>query len=165
MNIRLTNADDFESVSHLISICYSRLMRDAYPANILDIALPLISKARPELLTSGTYFLATSDDGIPIGCGGWTKNSPDSKNPAPLDIGHIRHFATHPDFTNKGIGRSIFSLCKEQALNSSIHSFECFSSLNAENFYKALGFTTLSPLEIELISGISFPCIHMKCTL
>lgn len=165
MHIRKTNSADLGSVSKLLELCYPTLMKSAYPAEILDVAMPIISKARPELLSSGTYYVSLSREGRIIACGGWTANSPSQGESHKPDIGHLRHFATHPDHIKSGIGRSIFESCKAQALTRSIKMFECISSLNAERFYQSLGFSTVEKVAIPLKDGISFPCLLMKYTL
>lgn len=170
MHIRKSNLADLENTNSLLAACYPALMKDAYSPEILSAAIPFISKAKPELLSSGTYFVAQSPEGNIIGCGGWTLNSPNNNRDHKPDIGHIRHFATHPDYVRLGIAKSIFQLCKTQALDCSVQSFECFSNLNAENFYKSLGFSTIERIEIplkheSLKNSISFPCLLMKLTL
>jgi N-acetylglutamate synthase-like GNAT family acetyltransferase len=139
-------------------------MKDAYTSNVLNIAIPIISKSRLELLSSGTYFLATTDNGKIVGCGGWTKHcpSPNNKNhDTRQNTGHIRHFATHPDYTRQGIGKKIYDQCKNQAIKHDIQEFECFASLNAEEFYKSLGFKTIQKTSIPITEEMLFPCILM----
>jgi hypothetical protein len=41
------------------------------------LALPIISRARPELLASGTYFVALDGNGRMVGAGGWTRGAPE----------------------------------------------------------------------------------------
>jgi N-acetylglutamate synthase-like GNAT family acetyltransferase len=165
MHIRKTNIADLGSVSKLLELCYSTLMKSSYSPDILDAAIPVISKARPELLSSGTYYVSLSREGRIIGCGGWTANSPNQGENNKSDTGQLRYFATHPDHIKSGIGRSIFDSCKTQALTRSIKNFECISSLNAEDFYKSLGFSTVERVSIPLNNGVSFPCLLMKYTL
>lgn len=165
MYIRKTNFADLGSVGKLLELCYPTLMKSSYSADLLDAALPIISKARPELLSSGTYYVSISPEGRIIGCGGWTANSPSQGESNKPDVGHLRHFATHPDHIKSGIGRSIFEACKAQALTRSIKMFECISSLNAEGFYKSVGFSTVERVAIPLKDEISFPCLLMKYNL
>lgn len=165
MHVRKTNFADLDGTNKLLALCYPTLMKGTYSAELLDVAIPIISKARPELLSSGTYYVSISPEGRVIGCGGWTPNSPNAGDSAKAEIGHLRHFATHPDHIKLGIGRSIFETCKAQAITRSIKTFECISSLNAEGFYKSLGFSTVENVAIPLKADISFPCVLMKYTL
>ena len=54
---------------------------------------------------------------------------------------HLRLFATHPEWAGKGIGRSLFDQCVQQARSEQVWQLECWASLNARGFYRALGFS------------------------
>jgi hypothetical protein len=93
-SLRLATAADFAAVDALLARSYPRLLAQDYPASVRILAIPLISRGRPELLTSGSYWLALDPQGGVLGAGGWTHGAPD----APEDgdrpaTGHIRHFA------------------------------------------------------------------------
>lgn len=77
-------------------------------------------------------------------------------------VGHIRHFATCPDWVGRGIGRRIFTECETQARIIGIESFECYSSLDASAFYEALGFIIIGRIEIPMGDGIFLPSVHMQ---
>lgn len=162
--IRPATTDDKDDVDTLLRQSLPALMKDAYTPDVLEVAIPVISKSRPELLSSGTYFVAITDLGKIIGCGGWTTHNPATKE-IKSNTGHIRHFATHPDFTRQGIGRKIYNHCKEQAVELDIQEFECFASLNAENFYKSLGFDIIKHTTIPLTEKTLFPCLLMHQNL
>jgi GNAT superfamily N-acetyltransferase len=72
------------------------------------LAIPLNSRARPELLACGSCWLALDLQGDILGAGGWTQGAPGM----PEDgygraTGHIRHFVTDARLTRQGIGRSL----------------------------------------------------------
>lgn len=159
--IRPTSLEDENVINELLVHCFPTLMKGAYNIDILNLAIPIISKARPELLSSGTFFMANTDSGEVIGCGGWTKYSPANQE-IKADIGHIRHFATHPSFIRKGVAREIYNACKKQATANGINVFECFSTLNAKKFYESLGFKTIQPTTVPLTREVQFPCLLMR---
>ena len=51
---------DLAAVDALLARSYPRLLAADYPPSVLVTALPLISRARPELLAVGTYWVALS---------------------------------------------------------------------------------------------------------
>jgi N-acetylglutamate synthase-like GNAT family acetyltransferase len=136
-------------------------MKPAYDSTMLGPALELMTSANPELLSSGTYYVAESEDGTVVGCGGWTREYPGGET-AVEGVAHIRHFGTHPDWTRKGIGRAIFRRCEEDASASGIREFECYSSLNAECFYAALGFERIAVFEIQMSPDVLLTSCHMR---
>jgi N-acetylglutamate synthase-like GNAT family acetyltransferase len=160
-SVRKADADDIATVSELLQASYPILMKSAYDSAVLDPALEQMTRANPKLLSSGTFYVAESEDGTAVGCGGWTREHPGGET-AVEGVGHIRHFGTHPDWTRKGIGRAIFRRCEEDARASGIREFECYSSLNAECFYSALGFERIGVFDIQMGPDVSLTSCHMR---
>ena len=142
----------------MLDASYSRLMRGAYPDDLLERALPRITRANPELLRSGRYHLAESDEGEAMACGGWSDRPPGA---GPDGHAHIRHFATHPDWTGKGAGRAIYERCEAEAAAAGFGGFVCFSSLNGEGFYAALGFRRVREIRVPMGPDLRFPSVLM----
>jgi len=162
--IRTALPSDHEAVSALLETSYSVLMARDYSPEVLAEALPLICIANDALLNSGTYYIAESPTGQIIGCGGWTPERP-GENVALEGLGHIRHFATHPTWTRRGIGRALVERCKDDARQKGFSRFECFSSLSARNFYAALDFQACGSITIQLSAECLFPSVRMECSL
>lgn len=162
--IRDTTAADAAAVSALLAQSYSVLLAEAYDAETLRRALPLITDAQPNLLTSGTYYAAEFRDGQIVGAGGWTKHSPTGRNETASN-GNIRHFGTDPDHTGKGIGRALMERCLEEATAAGLQELNCYSTLNGEAFYQACGFKAVEPFPIDLPGGVIFPAVRMTRTL
>ncbi|MFH6785891.1 MULTISPECIES: GNAT family N-acetyltransferase [Methylobacterium] len=161
--IRRSGPDDGAAVTALPAATYPILMAPAYETATLSRALPLMVRANPVLLASGSFHVA----GVPgqiVGCGGWTPERPGTGEVEP-GLGHIRHFAVHPASGGCGIGRALFEACREQARARGVEAFECYASLNAEPFYRALGFTKLAPRDIAMGDGVQFPAVWMQCRL
>jgi GNAT superfamily N-acetyltransferase len=88
-----------------------------------------------------------------------------TNDPVDPAVGYIRHFATHPSSTRRGVGRAVFDRCLADARAAKVCSFECFSSLGAEAFYRALGFETVEPMNLALGENLTVPCIRMLCRI
>jgi GNAT superfamily N-acetyltransferase len=160
--VRVAGPEDAEAIGAVLRASYPRLMAPAYPADVVARALPFMVRASPALLRSGTYYLAATPDGTVVGCGGWTFERPGEPVSA-IDPtqGHIRHFATHPDWIRHGIGRALFGRCVAEARAVGVQRFECYASVVAQPFYAALGFVTVGPTAIELEPGLTFPSLRM----
>ncbi|ACB50043.1 unknown [Crocosphaera subtropica ATCC 51142] len=160
-SIRVASLEDKEVVTQLLKASYPVLMKSRYSEEHLSNILPIMTKANPFLLSSGTFYLAETKDKSVIGCGGWTKEKPGSSE-IETGLGHIRHFATHPQWTRKSIGRKIYQRCEKEAKMAQIKCFECFSSLNAEGFYRALGFKSVKNIDIILVNHLKIEAVWMR---
>jgi N-acetylglutamate synthase-like GNAT family acetyltransferase len=164
--VRVAGSDDAEAIGAVLRASYPKLMAPAYPADVLARALPFMVRANPALLRSGTYYLAATPDGTVVGCGGWTFERPGEPGSAIYPTqGHIRHFATHPNWIRRGIGRTLFERCVAEARAVGVQRFECYASVVAQPFYAALGFVTVGPTTIELEPGLTFSGPRMICHL
>lgn len=160
LNIRQAGNGDRAALEALIAECYTAVYPGWYEADVLGGAMPAMLRIDPALLASGRYLLATLDEKI-AGCGGWSMNAPRSAA-SDADIGHIRHFATHPDFMGKGVGGAILDRCVSEASQKGMMKLRCFSSLPAESFYARHGFGKLDSVNVMLSDGAYFPAVLME---
>ena len=72
--VRTARSGDLAAVDAVLARAYPRLLKPDYPPSVLVTALPLISRAQPSLLASGTYYVVEDDAGQVVGAGGWTKD-------------------------------------------------------------------------------------------
>jgi GNAT superfamily N-acetyltransferase len=161
MRLRIATPADAEAVAAVLRASYAELMAHAYPAELLARTLPLITRANPGLLASGRYYLVEAETGAPAGCGGWSAHPPGRPEPD-RKRAHIRHFATHPAWTRRGVGRMLYVRCEADARAAGFTGFECWASLNGEGFYAALGFRRLERIEAPMPGGIRFPAVRME---
>lgn len=135
-------------------------MAEAYEADLLRRALPMITKPNRRLLGSGTYYVAECANEV-VGCGGWSLEEPGGTSIDP-GIAHIRHFAVAAEHVRKGVGRALFDRCEVDARQRGIRLFKCFSSLNAAEFYTTLGFQLCGPIGVQMPAGLIFPSYLME---
>jgi GNAT superfamily N-acetyltransferase len=159
VQVRVARAADAHSVGEVLVASYPALMAGAYDAALLERALPLMTRANPNLLASGTYYVAEIG-GEPVGCGGWTLEEPGSGTLVP-GVAHIRHFGVSVRFVGRGVGRALFDRCVADAQRSDVQQMECYSSLNGQPFYAALGLRTVRRIDVQMGAEIVFPSIHM----
>lgn len=159
--IRTASPMDTDAVSILLETSYSRLLASNYDKSTLELALPYMVKANPTLLASGTYYLAEVEPGTLVGCGGWTPARPGTGEIVAGEA-HIRHFAVHPEWIKRGIGTALLTRCITDARLGGIHKLHCFSTLNAEPFYRASGFETIDLIDVRMQPTIQFPAVLMQ---
>ncbi len=158
LEVRVADGRDLAEIDALLARSYPRQLKQDYPPSVLVTALPLISRAQPGLLSSGSYYVAVLDEAI-VGAGGWTIDRRDRR------AGHVRHVVTDDRLLRMGIGRAILTEVFTRARAQGVGRLICFSTRTAEPFYAALGFQSLGPMETELRPGIVFPAIRMQLDL
>ena len=159
--IRIAGPADSDAVSALLLASYSSLLAARYDSDALSRALPFITSANPTLLASGTYYAAERDSGNLVGCGGWATARPGSGEIIEGEA-HIHHFATHPEWVGRGIGTSLLARCFGAARQLGIRKLHCYSTFNAERFYRASGFETVGPINVTLGPSVTLPGVLMS---
>ena len=153
LTVRIATPDDHDAVGRILVDSYSKLMPAGYEPAQLARVLPVIVRPHPGLLASGSYYLAEVD-GVPAGCGGWSRQRPGSDQTEP-GLAHIRHFAVCAGWTGRGVGRALYARCETDARAAGADRFEVQSSLNGEAFYARLhGLLDAAGLRVE---GIGIP--------
>ncbi|MEL6364063.1 MAG: GNAT family N-acetyltransferase [Pseudomonadota bacterium] len=160
ITVRPADPSDAEAVSEILAASYGDLYRGWYSDETLHAVLPAMTRAKPELLASGAYYLAIDGD-RPIACGGWSPGAQGDGSRRSA-LGHIRHFATHPDHLRKGAASALMDECVRTATAAGVAEFECLSSLPAEPFYLSQGFRTERFETIRMRSGFSFAAVLMR---
>ena len=157
--VRAATASDLACVEALFAASYPELMRHAYAPATLSAALPYMIRAKPGLVASGRFYIASTISGSVVSCGGWSVGAPDGSDP---QSAHLRHFATHPAHIRQGLGRAIGSRCAADAKAAGVSELACFSSLNAEPFYSALGFVRDRTMQVMIGGEVPLPVIFMR---
>ena len=160
---RVAVPEDAPRLGVLLRVSYTTLMPPAYDESLLGV-LDLMTRPNPALLASGTFYVVESAHGSIVGCGGWTRERPGSGAVAP-GLGHLRHFATHPDWLRRGIARRVHAACEAGAREAGITRIECYASLNAEAFYAAMGFAAVARVAVPMGPGRSLAGILMRRVL
>ena len=159
MQIETATSDHRTEVEALLRRSYTALLAPAYDAELLAQALPVLTRAQDTLLTSGRYFLLRDEGGKVVAAGGVTDAAPGTGVPTP-GLAHIRHVAVDPDRSGEGIGRRLMEHLFDVARAADADRVESLSTLNAEPFYAAMGFTRTEPVDLSM-GGIQFPSVRM----
>jgi GNAT superfamily N-acetyltransferase len=161
--IRPAAPGDATAVGALLAASYPALLAPSYPAATLAVALPAMTRANPALLACGTWYVAWAEDAL-VGCGGWTLAPPGRRRAWRLDEAHLRHFATHPDWTRRGVGAALLARSIAVARAAGVRRMWCDSSLAAVDFYAAQGFMRLRRITLT-IGGAEFTAVRMARAL
>ncbi|WP_417835823.1 GNAT family N-acetyltransferase [Thalassospira tepidiphila] len=167
ITLHIATLDDAPAIRALFARSYATFLAPDYAPEILESAMPFLTFAKPELLSSGTYYIARTEAGDVVGAGGWTAVRPGSREgDVQPGLAHVRHFAVDPDHARKGIASMLFDRCVSDAKASeNVTRFECYSTLTARRFYESLGFRVIGDFEAPFAPDFRFPSLHMVCDL
>jgi len=165
MTIRTTTIADLSAVDALLARSFAVQLKGEYPTSTLVMAAPLISRARPGLLASGTYF-AVHDRGRIVGAGGWSWSAPTGVSSlGPIDVAHVRQVITDHRHTRCGVGRMLMARTIANAKGKGVGALDCLSTHSAVPFYKACGFDEVGAIDVHLRPGIVFGAVRMMRAL
>jgi N-acetylglutamate synthase-like GNAT family acetyltransferase len=159
-SLRIALPEDAERVTAMLWASYPVLLATDYNADFLARALPLMCRANPSLLASGTYYVAEVAGDI-VGCGGWTKEQPGSGAIVPAE-GHIRHLGTHPVAARCGVASGIVRRCFADARKSGIRTLHVIATRTAVPFYQSLDFKMVGAIEVPLADDLSLQSVLMR---
>lgn len=162
LTIRPTTLADLDMLSALIAASYATLDDGSYDHAQLQAAMPVMSKANPKLVESGTYYLVEAG-GVPAGCGGWSSPAPWTGEVV-TGVGHIRHFAVHPDFKRRGVAGMLLTHCLDEARAQGVTLMKSQSSLPGVPFYQSFGFRRIGQVMTD-VGGNPLPAIEMELRL
>jgi GNAT superfamily N-acetyltransferase len=161
---------DIPAISALMSRAIAALQGDFLtPAQVT--ASRAVMGLDTQLIADGTYLLVHAEDGRLAGCGGWSRRATlyggdhstslrDSALLDPLsDAARIRAMYTDPNFTRRGVGRLVLSICEAAARDAGFMRAEMMATLAGEPLYRACGYL---PIErIETPGDVPVPMIRM----
>ena len=168
---RLATSADIDALTALMALSIGTLQRDFL--NDAQIAASrMVMGLDTQLIADQTYF-AIEEAGQIIGCGGWSfratlhggDHSAALRNAALLDPAQdearVRAMYTHPQFTRRGIGRLVLSLCEAAALEAGFSRVVLMATLSGEPLYRACGYHEIERINEEAVAGVVVPLIRM----
>ncbi len=169
---RLARLEDIPELERLIPLSARILQRCHYSPAQLEGAIGTVFGVDSQLIKDGTYHVALAEGGI-VGCGGWSRRKTlyggdgGRKGDDPLrdprvDPAMIRAFFVHPEFTRRGIGRTLLQLSEDGAAGAGFTSIEIVATLAGEPLYGAGGYITVERYDIPLVNGLTLPVVRMK---
>lgn len=160
MEIGATAQRDLAVADRLLALSYPALLKADYPPSILVTVLPLISRARPELVSSGRYYGAF-EGGELRAAGGWSHANPSSRARR-NGVAHVRHVVSHPRYLRRGYAGAILMQVFEAARSEGVARLSCQATRTAVPFYGALGFVVKGNVDVPIgAAGLRFPAVLM----
>ena len=124
-----------------------------------------------QLIEDGTYFVVESGSAI-AGCGGWSRRATlfggnhtrgrDARLLDPMtESARVRAMYTSPDFTRRGIGRMVLTLCEDAARREGFKNVELGATMGGKPLYEACGYRPIELLQVPTPNGVTVPILRM----
>jgi GNAT superfamily N-acetyltransferase len=162
MQLRPATERDIPELRVLIEASARALSVGYYTAAQIDAAVSYVFGVDSQLIRDGTYYVVEAEGRL-IAAGGWSrrrtlyggdqaKESDDAVLDPVTEAARIRAFFVHPDWTRRGLARSIYSACAAAAWVAGFRRFELMSTRPGEPLYAALGFVPVEHVS-QLLPG------------
>lgn len=170
---RLAVPADEAEIAALMDVAIGELQKGFLSPEQIAVSRSIMGLDRT-LIADGTYFLIhDSETGRLAASGGWSRratlyggdHSTAQRNAALLRMGtdaaRIRAMYTHPDFTRRGLGRLMLSICEQAAREAGFHKVELMATLAGEPLYRACGYEEIEPIISASAGGVDVPGLRM----
>lgn len=168
---RAATLDDLDAIRVVVRRAIEQLQTDFLTPEQV-VASHQVMGVDTQLLRDGTYILLLEGDRI-AGCGGWSyrrtlfggdasmiAREPEKLDPL-TDAARIRAMYTDPDFTRRGIGRSVLALCEEAARAAGFRRAEMMATMAGEPLYRSCDYVRLEePIAAEA-GAAAVPLVRM----
>jgi GNAT superfamily N-acetyltransferase len=171
-SLRAAVLSDAPLLERLIAESARGLASGDYTSAQLEASIGKSWAVDTQLIEDGTYFVVETDQHI-VGCGGWSRRRTlfggdlqagrDSAllDPA-LDAARIRAFFVHPNWTRRGIGRSLLVHCESEARRHGFGAAELMATLPGERLYRALGYVVTARVQHPLTEALTIEIVSMR---
>jgi N-acetylglutamate synthase-like GNAT family acetyltransferase len=161
IRVRPAGPKDIPALDSMLFRAFDTLLRPDYPAEVLERAVPMMGRARVDLVVSGTYFVATDDKGRIVGAGGGPA-APPHGGEQQAHVGNVRHFGVDPDAARRGVASAVMERVIRDAAAHGVTQLDCLSTRSAVAFYKSMGFDVIGQAEVALARDVAFPVVRVR---
>lgn len=169
---RLASLDDVPQIAELMRSSILDIFPRYYDARQTASAAMHIAHPDLALIEDGTYFVHDADGEI-VACGGWSRRNKlytgggdrpgDDRllDPA-TEPARVRAMFVRPDWTRRGLGRSILEACEQAARAEGFTRLTLLATLPGEQLYRAFGFRALRRGTEQTPDGVELECVEME---
>ncbi len=172
---RLAQESDIPALDALIPISVRTLQAPYYSPPQMEAALGPVFAVDRQIIRDGTYFVVERD-GMIVGCGGWSRRrslyggdagrEQEAEQLDPRrDAARVRAFFVHPEWSRRGIGRSIMIACELAIIGAGFSRVDIVATLAGEPLYASFGYAVVERFEITMEGGLSLPVVRMNKSL
>jgi len=170
--LRRATLDDQPLLQQLIARSIRALGAGDYSQEQIEAALKGAFGLDSGLIRDGTYFVAVTDSGEIVACGGWSRRRTlfgsdermdrDESNLDPrTDAAKIRAFFVDPAHARCGLGRALLEKSEAEAMSAGFSIFELMATLPGARLYEKFGYQAGDAVAYPLPGGLTIRFVPM----
>jgi GNAT superfamily N-acetyltransferase len=170
--LRAATLADEPALRELIARSIRALGLGDYTPDQIEAALLGAFGLDTALVRDGTYFVAVTEHGEIVGCGGWSRrktlfgsDARGDRDDAWLDPmsdpAKIRAFFIDPVHARRGLGRAILERSEAEAARVGFSAFELMATLPGMRLYEKCGYVPETPIRYPLPGSLDITFVPM----
>jgi GNAT superfamily N-acetyltransferase len=170
--LRVATEADIDALTEVMRASVLELFPRFYDERQTASAAVFVAHVDPMLIADGTYFVHDVDGEI-VACGGWSRRGllytgssnqegDDRLLDPHTDAAHIRAMFVRPDWTRRGLGRSILQAGHDAARSEGFQRLDLGATLPGVALYRAFGFREVEPLVVTMPDGVTLDAVAME---
>ena len=169
--LRVATMADADEMTTVMRASVLDLFRGFYTARQIASASVHIAHVDPTLVGDGTYFVVEAGGEV-VACGGWSRRgrlytgSGDQADDGRLldpstEAAHIGAIFVRPDWTRRGLGRSILEAGRDAAEAEGFLRLDLMATLAGVPLYRSFGFVEREHAILTMPDGVTIEAVAM----
>ena len=169
--LRVATMADADEMTTVMRASVLDLFRGFYTARQIASASVHIAHVDPTLVGDGTYFVVEAGGEV-VACGGWSRRgrlytgSGDQADDGRLldpstEAAHVRAMFVRPDWTRRGLGRSILEAGRDAAKAEGFVRLDLMATLAGVHLYRSFGFVEREHAILTMPDGVTIEAVAM----
>ena len=169
--LRVATMADADEMTTVMRASVLDLFRGFYTARQIASASVHIAHVDPTLVGDGTYFVVEAGGEV-VACGGWSRRgrlytgSGDQADDGRLldpstEAAHVRAMIVRPDWTRRGLGRSILEAGRDAAEAEGFLRLDLMATLAGVPLYRSFGFVEREHAILTMPDGVTIEAVAM----
>ena len=169
--LRVATMADADEMTTVMRASVLDLFRGFYTARQIASASVHIAHVDPTLVGDGTYFVVEAGGEV-VACGGWSRRgrlytgSGDQADDGRLldpstEAAHVRAMFVRPDWTRRGLGRSILEAGRDAAEAEGFLRLDLMATLAGVPLYRSFGFVEREHAILTMPDGVTIEAVAM----
>src|SRR5262245_13560742 len=170
--LRVATEVDVDALTEVMRASVLELFPRFYDDRQTASAAVHVAHVDPMLIADGTYFVHDVNGEI-VACGGWSRrgllytgsgsqHGDDRLLDPHTEAAHIRAMFVRPEWTRRGLGRSILQAGHDAARAEGFQRLDLGATLPGVALYRAFGFREIEPFVVTMPDGVTLDAVAME---